>query len=414
MRHSLRTDPTLALKVSAQLCTGAELLRMTNDEMARHLTREAARNPFLRVSAGVSPVSPGENMVGQGESLHAAVLRQVFSTFAEADEIRAAVALTEALDPTGWLGRPVERIAAEVGQPVEAVAAVLLRCQGFEPTGLFARDLAECLSLQLAERGNLTAAADAVIGNLAAMLDGGVEALADLAGLDMGAVEDVLADIRRCDPKPGTAFAPQDLTLDRQPDILVERAGDGWRIELNRSSLPRVSLSESGSSDDPALRHLTSAAHALAGAVDRRNRMTLGVARAVIGHQVAFLEHGVSGLRPLRRRDVAERMEIHESTVSRVVQGLLVQTPCAALELCRFFSRPVGSGSEGAEARRHLIERLRVLIASESPSAPFTDSELASRLAENGARISRRTVAKYRQRLDLPGAPARLKAAKTA
>ncbi|MCG7519832.1 hypothetical protein MHN28_09210 [Ruegeria sp. Ofav3-42] len=379
------------------------MLQMDGEALARHLVRAAARNPFLRLRNPKPPNRIAAENVTATDSLYAHVLQQIRTAFRDPCELRVAIALTEALEPTGWLGRDLTRIADETKVTLVKVEQVLTRCQQLEPTGVFARNLAECLRLQLIELGKLQPRTERVLRNLSAILDGGADALALATGLAPEQIEEALRDIRLCDPKPGASLQPPDPTLRRRPDVLVFRDGDNWLIELDREALPRLSLSESSDGEDPAFVRLQADARSLIGAVRLRNQMTLRVARAVVSSQIGYLERGTEGLTPLRRCDIAQRLEISESTVSRVVRGLLVQTPRGLIDLARFFSRPLGRSGGPTESRRHLQERLRHLILTEDSNRPMTDQDLAHELARSGARVSRRTVAKYRQLLEFPG-----------
>lgn len=416
MQPDLRLVPKPALHVSARLCGMVGLLRMNNDELTRHMSELAARNPLLDLTPGRRGGQDAyEAPVGAGEdSLYAHVLSQISMAFDDPPQLRIAHAFVEALEPSGWLGQPVASIAERAGVTVQQAEAVLARLQDFEPTGLFARDLAECLRLQLIEHGDWDEAAAAVVAHLGVMLEGGADALADAAGLAPGVVTETLAAIRACNPKPGAAFQPEDPSLARRPDIIVRKEARGWQIELDRSTLPRVDLVSTDNEADPTLAKLRRDARWLVNAVRLRNQMTLDVARAVIGHQVGFLENGTLGLKPLRRCDVAERLGVHESTVGRVATGLLVQTPIQMLELTRFFSRALGRKRGRNASRRRLKALLRDMIAAEDPDSPLTDQALAAMLCEREAKVSRRTVAKYRQALGIDGAPARADCRKSA
>ncbi len=409
MQPDLRLVPKPALHVSARLCGMVGLLRMNNDELSRHVSEMAARNPLL----DFTPAGRGGQdaydapVVAAEDSLYAHVLSAISVAFDDPSQLRVAHAFAEALEPSGWLGQPVASIAEHAGVTVQQAEAVLTRLQDFEPTGLFARDLANCLRLQLIENGDWDEAAAAVIAHLGVMLEGGADALTDATGLAPGVVADKLAAIRACNPKPGAAFQRDDPSLRRRPDIIVRKEARGWQIELDRSTLPSFDLVRTGKAADPMLAKLRRDARWLVNAVRLRNQMTLDVARTVIGHQVGFLERGTLGLKPLRRRDVAERLGVHESTVGRVATGLLVQTPVQMLELTRFFSRALGRKRGRHASRRKLKTLLRDMIANEDPDSPLTDQALAGMLSRREAKVSRRTVAKYRQALGIKGAPAR-------
>lgn len=409
MQPDLRLVPKPALHVSARLCGMVGLLRMNNDELTRHVSEMSARNPLLDLTPGRRGGQDAyETLVRAGDgSLYAHVLTQISLAFDDPLQLRVAHAFVEALEPSGWLGQPVASIAERAGVTVDQAEAVLARLQDFEPTGLFARDLAECLRLQLIEHGDWGEATAVVVAHLGTMLDGGADALADATGLAPGVIADTLAAIRACNPKPGAAFQQEDFSLRRRPDIIVRKETRGWQIELDQSTLPSVDLMSTDKAADPMLATLRRDARWLVNAVRLRNQMTLDVARAVIGHQVGFLENGTLGLKPLRRCDVAERLGVHESTVGRVATGLLVQTPVQMLELTRFFSRALGRKRGRNASRRRLKTLLRDMIAAEDPESPLTDQALAAMLCEREAKVSRRTVAKYRQALGIEGAPAR-------
>ncbi len=410
MQPDLRLVPKPALHVSARLCGMVGLLRMNNDELTRHVADMATRNPLLDLAPGRQGGRDAHEapVVAAEASLYAHVLNQISVAFDDPLQMRIAQAFVEALEPSGWLGQPVASIAEHADVTVPQAEAVLARLQDFEPTGLFARDLADCLRLQLIERGDWDDAAAIVVAHLGIMLEGGADALADATDLAPGVVAETLASIRACDPKPGAAFQHEDPSLDRRPDIIVRKEAGGWQIELDRSTMPSVNLANTGNAVDPKLAKLRRDARWLVNAVRLRNQMTLDVARVVIGHQVGFLERGVRGLKPLRRCDVADRLGVHESTVGRVATGLLVQTPIQMLELTRFFSRALGRKRGPTASRRKLKTLLRDLIATEDPDNPLTDQMLAKTLSEGAAMVSRRTVAKYRQALGIPGSPMRV------
>ncbi|MEM9638242.1 MAG: RNA polymerase factor sigma-54 [Pseudomonadota bacterium] len=411
MQPNLRLIPKPALTVSARLCGVVGLLRMNNEELSRHMADMAARNPLLDVKPrgqGSEGMQEAQVMAAQ-DSLYGHVLRQISVTIEDPTDLHLANLFAEALEPSGWLGQSVAAIARNAGVDVFRAERVLNQLQGFEPTGLFARDLADCLRLQLVERGTWDEATSTVLAHLACFLEGGADALVKKTGLSEDVIGEILSNIRACNPKPGAAFQPEDPGLQRRPDVVVTRGRDVWQIELDRSTLPSLDLMDSSAARDPVLARLRADARWLINAVRLRNRMTLNVARAVISHQIGFLERGAAGLKPLRRREVADRLGVHESTVGRVATGLLVQTPSQMLELTRFFSRTVSHKSGEGISRCKIMKDLGDLIAAESPSAPLTDRALAEKLSEAGIRISRRTIAKYRQKLGLRVAAARAK-----
>lgn len=378
------------------------LLRLTNEGLAEHLARRAAANPLLRLRLpGGAPLS--DDIAAQGEGLYAHVLPQLRLIVSRSD-LPLALALAEALDANGWLDHPLTEIAAQAGQSLRAAEAVLARLQlGVEPTGLFARDLAECLALQAAERGQLTPAMTAVLAHLPRLADGGAAAVVQATGLAPAAVATCLQQIRRMTPHPGRPFAdgPQPL---RAPDVIVTRQPGGWAVDLNRSTLPVLTVS---ATQAPELRAARSEAAWLANAVERRNRTVLAVSRAILQRQSGFLDHGPAALVALRRTEVAASLGLHDSTVGRIARDLLVETPQGLRSLCSLFGPGTragtrAAGSADAPATSAIRLRLGQLIAAENPAAPLCDAALADRLATEGKLLARRTVAKFRADLGIP------------
>ncbi|MGL5009618.1 MAG: RNA polymerase factor sigma-54, partial [Paracoccaceae bacterium] len=293
-------------------------------------------------------------------------------------------------------GRPVAAIAAEVGCSLAAALDVLTKLQKIEPTGLFARSLAECLSLQAAEAGVADAAMTVILDNLGLLAQGEFARLARLAGVGEADIAVRLRIIRSFDPKPGAAFM-QGAAPVREPDLVARKEGDAWKIALNNSALPSLSLA--------ADRKLGRRAEArgLIALVQARNATVLRVGQEVLRRQWQALELGLGAVVPMRMADVAEALGLHESTISRVVAGTAVDTPRGTWWLRQLFSRDLGEGTSAVALRM----RLANLIAGEAAGKPLSDAALAAALSEGGAVVARRTVAKYRSELRIPPAHAR-------
>lgn len=384
------------------------LLRLTNEGLADHLARRAAANPLLRLrlpsarGAERAAEGGGGDEPASGGGLYDHLLPQVRLIVPQA-ALPLALAFVEALDGNGWLDRPLADIAAAAGRPLREAAQVLtLLQQGVDPTGLFARDLPECLALQAAERGQLTPAMQAVLAHLPRAADGAA-ALAQAAGLPLAEAAACLQRLRRMDPRPGLPFGDAPAPL-RAPDVIVTRGAAGWQVDLNRATLPALAVTPS---DAPELRALRQEAEWLANVVERRNRTVLAVARAVFARQTGFLDHGPAALIALRRRQIAADLGLHETTVGRVARDLLVETPFGLRSLCSLFDGGTrggaGAGAGGAEAAAVPAIRLRLaqLIASENPAAPYGDAALAAALGAEGKPLARRTVAKFRAELGI-------------
>lgn len=376
------------------------LLRLTNEGLADHLARRAAANPLLRLRlrSARGAEGGGGDEPASGSGLYDHLLPQVRLIVPQA-ALPLALAFVEALDGNGWLDRPLPDIAAAAGRPLREAAQVLaLLQQGVDPTGLFARDLPECLALQAAERGQLTPAMQAVLAHLPRAADG-VAALADAAELPLAEAAACLQHLRRMDPRPGLPFGDAPAPL-RAPDVIVSRGTAGWQVDLNRATLPALAVAPS---DAPELRALRQEAEWLANVVERRNRTVLAVARAVFARQARFLDHGPAALIALRRRQIATALGLHETTVGRVARDLLVETPFGLRSLCSLFDGGTrgGAGGEDGAAIPAIRLRLAQLIAAENPARPQSDAALAAALGAEGKPLARRTVAKFRAELGI-------------
>lgn len=259
-------------------------------------------------------------------------------------EARLAEGLALALEPSGWLGRPLEALAAEAGLTLAQAEALLARVQATaDPAGLFARDLAECLSLQAGDEGWLDPLAEGVLARLPLVAAGAVDRIArDLrAGED--AVRAVIRRIRGLDPKPGARFAACAAPL-RAPDLIAVRGAEGWEVRLNGPALPALRLA-GGKGPGRA------AAQALIRMVEGRNATLLRVAREILSRQVAALEAGIGALQPMTMAEVADAAGLNQSTVSRAVAGTAVDTPRGTWWLRQLFSQSVGGEGPSAAQR---------------------------------------------------------------
>jgi RNA polymerase sigma-54 factor len=317
------------------------------------------------------------------------------------------------LDEAGYLTGQLDQVAATLGTTIDRVETVLGTLQGFDPTGVFARSLGECLSLQLMERDRLDPAMAALVANLELVAKRDWPRLRRICGVDMDDLKAMLAELRQLDPKPGHAFGSI-VAQAVVPDVLVRLARDGtWAIELNSDTLPRVLVNnryystvvrDAKREDDRTfLSECFASANWLVKSLDQRARTILSVAREIVRQQDGFLVHGVQALRPLNLRTVADAIGVHESTVSRVTANKYIATPRGTFELRYFFtaSIPASEGGEAhsAEAVRQLIKEL---IGAETAETVLSDDMIVDHLrATAGIDIARRTVAKYRESLGL-------------
>jgi len=364
------------------------------------------RADFAEDLSGVEDLAAGRR------SLREHLGEQIRLTFADPKDRLVAAQLLALVDPAGRLAVPDEALAGALGCEVERIAAVRARMQRFDPTGMFCRDLRECLAVQLAERNRLDPAMQALLDNLDLLARRDRAALMRICGVDAEDLAEMIAELRRLDPKPGAGFdaAPPPAVV---PDVLMHRAPDGgWLLELNPDTLPRVLvnrgfharalLSARSREDRTFLAERLQSANWLVRSLEQRANTILKVAAEIVRHQDGFFRHGIEHLRPLILREIADAVQMHESTVSRVTANKYLATPRGTFELKFFFTTAIAgtSGeSHSAEAVRH---RIRMLIETEDPDAVLSDDAIVERLRKEGVDIARRTVAKYREALRIP------------
>ena len=322
-------------------------------------------------------------------------------------------AIISEIDEAGYFRADLADVAARLGASAEAAEHALALVQGFEPSGVGGRDLAECLAIQLRERDRYDPAMAALVAHLDLVARRDHAALMKLCAVDAEDLAEMLAEIRALNPKPGNAFG-ESVVQPVIPDVLVRPASDGgWHVELNAGTLPRVLVNQTyyakvnagrrNDQDEAYLSDCLQTAKWLVKSLDQRARTILKVASEIVRQQDGFLAEGVQHLRPLNLKTVAEAIGMHESTVSRVTSNKYIATSRGIFEMKYFFTAAIPSAGGGdahsAEAVRH---RIRRLIDEEAPDAVLSDDTIVKVLRDSGIDIARRTVAKYREALRIP------------
>ena len=478
-RLDLRQSQTLVM--TPQLQQAIKLLQLSNLELAGYVESELEQNPLLeRVEAdGSTPTeTPGEpattsdagpepeaaardavsnlgadydNMwssdgtgegsgagprepwrVARGDSsaaleqapagapgLRDHLINQLNVDIADPIERMIGVHLIDALDETGYLGEDPGSVAQRLSCDLGLVEATLDRLQDFDPPGVFARDLRECLELQLRELNRLDPAMAALLDNLDLLAQHRTDKLRALCGGDAADFADRLDELTSLNPKPGLAF-DSEVAQTIVPDVIVRPSPQGgWLVELNADTLPRVLVNQryyarisrrakSKSEKEYLVDRLTSANWLVKSLAQRANTI-LRVATELVRRQDAFLTHGVQHLRPLILRDIAEEIEMHESTVSRVTANKYMSTPRGTFEMRYFFTNAIRG--TGASAQTHSSEavrdRIKTLIENEAADDILSDDRIVALLRDEGIDIARRTVAKYREATRIPSSVAR-------
>ncbi len=321
--------------------------------------------------------------------------------------------LINEIDEAGYLRADLADIAQRLDAPLDLVERTLGLVQTFDPPGICARDLAECLAIQLRERDRFDPCMACLVAHLDLVARREYAALGKLCHVDEEDLADMIGELRALDPKPGSAFG--DVPVQPiVPDVMVRPGPDGgWHVELNTGTLPRVLVNQAyyatvlghrrSDTDKTYIADCLQTANWLVKSLDQRARTILKVATEIVRQQDAFLAHGVRHLRPLNLKTVAEAISMHESTVSRVTSNKYMATPRGIFELKYFFTAAIAS-AEGGEA--HSAEavrfRIRQIIDAEAPQAILSDDTIVRMLRDSGIDIARRTVAKYREAMRIP------------
>ncbi|HVZ01874.1 MAG TPA: RNA polymerase factor sigma-54 [Dongiaceae bacterium] len=354
-----------------------------------------------------------EQTAGRAPTLREHLEEQLHLDIADPTERIIGLQIIDMLDPAGYVAGDLAQLAERLSCPLALVERTLAKLQQFEPCGVFARDLAECLGLQLKERDRLDPAMQALLKHLDLLARHDRNQLMKLCGVDAEDLADMVAEIRALDPKPGLSFETVEVET-VIPDILVNRRADGtWSVELNTDTLPRllvnqqyhalVSTKAQNKAERDYLNDRLAAANWLVKTLHQRATTILKVASEIVRQQETFLLHGIQHLKPMIRRDIAEAIGMHESTVSRVTTNKYMATPRGLFELRYFFSAAIqganGGDSHSAESVR---SRIRELVDAEPADEILSDDRLVAILQQQGIDIARRTVAKYRESLRIP------------
>ncbi len=354
-----------------------------------------------------------EDFVAAGRTLADYLGEQLQVAIADPAERLIGAHLIHMVDEAGYLRGDLDELAERLGAARSLIDKVLAAMQGFEPAGVFARNLGECLALQLKEQNRYDPQIAKLLDNLHLLGAHNLLALKRAVGVDAQELAEMIAEIKGLNPKPGLKFGSVQIQP-VLPDVLVRNARDGsWIVELNNDTLPRVLVNRSyyttvsstarSDKDRGYLLECLQTANWLVKSLDQRARTILRVAEEIVRQQDGFLTFGIEHLKPLNLKAVADAIKMHESTVSRVTSNKYMSTPRGVFELKYFFTSAIASAdgeeAHSSEAVRH---RIRQLIDEEKAQAVLSDDKIVEQLKRDGIDIARRTVAKYREALRIP------------
>jgi RNA polymerase sigma-54 factor len=348
-----------------------------------------------------------DSVAGGEVSLHEYLLAQAGTALSGTDLVIAAQ-IIEQIEETGYLHAPLLELAQRLGAPLRDVERVLGVVQGFDPPGVGARTLSECLALQAKDANRYDPAMARLIDNLDYLAKGNLGALKRICGVDDEDLGDMIRELRAYDPKPGCKFQQGNQVDAITPDVFIGRRGTGWAIELNNATLPKLLLNRtyyvelaSGAQDKQSkawLSECLASANWLLKALDQRAQTIVKVSTEIVKQQDGFFRHGVAHLRPLTLRTVADAIGMHESTVSRVTSNKYLSCDRGLFELKYFFTSGIQSNDGGDAVSAEAVKsHIKALIAAEEGHAILSDDQLVDLLRAKGFDIARRTVAKYRE-----------------
>ncbi len=322
-----------------------------------------------------------------------------------------ALKLIDELETTGWLAEDLSSIAADLGGSVKMVESVLKKLQGIEPAGIFSRSLSECLTLQAKEANLYEPTLATVLDNLHLIAGGKFDLLKRRTGCSDADLSEIFKIIKSFNPKPGLKFEINDIPI-REPDLNVKETEDGWSVELNNSTLPAVKVEKEYAQvvrkkviekkDREFIQDKIAEAKWLSKAIEKRNDTMIKVGSEIVKRQRSFLERGVQYIKPMVLKDIAEAVGMHESTISRVTTGSLMQTPQGTLELKAFFSVGLQQEDRESTSATSIKYKIKKLVETEDPCNPVSDDAIVEKLSKEGIALARRTVAKYRKAENIP------------
>ena len=360
-----------------------------------------------------------EQTLSNKVSLKSILSNQADLEFNDDEDKKIAEILIDYVDENGWITENLEDIEEFSGFKLKQIENVLEKMQSFEPNGVFARNLKECLKIQLINENDLDQKKEIIIDNIDLLGSGNIKGLQKLTGLKEERLKDEIRLIRALNPKPGSKYSTDNDNI-FHPDVIVTKNNSDWAVELNHGTLPKININEDyvkeierlqcGESDKKFINESLNSARWLLKAIQQRNVTTLKISSEIVNQQKEFFEKGKKYLKPMVLKDVAKKINMHESTVSRVTSDKLMLTPRGVFEMKLFFSASISSTKEGeTHSAESVRESLKKLISSEPVNNPLSDEMLVEKLQDEGIDLARRTVAKYRELLNIPASSVRRK-----
>lgn len=441
--YDLTIEQTQKLALTPELIQAIQILQFSNQELDSYVQEQVLINPVIE-TAGEKPAEefelpdpervtdsyrgeyrreekqqyPYEQHAANDVTLVEHLMFQLqFAPLCEAQR-KTGKYIIESLDDNGYLTQSRQELVAGLGLEPEEIEKVLEVIHTFDPAGVGAEDLSECLTVQLAAQDRLTELKQRVISDfLEDMASNRLAVIARKLGTETEQIQKIADEIRTLDPKPGRAFASQDETRYITPDVFVEKEDGEYHVIINEGSVPRLMVSsyyrqvlrESANDRNLAeyLNDRINTANWLIRSIEQRKQTIYNVVSAVVRYQRDFFEYGPKHIKPMTLKQIAEDVGIHESTVSRSINGKYMQSPRGVFEIKYFFTSGVSAdGGEGMSSNA-VKSIIREMVEQEDSKKPCSDQYMADRMQADGINISRRTVAKYREEMGIPSSQKR-------
>ncbi len=356
-----------------------------------------------------------ENRLAQTINLRDHLMQQLMVMTDDRLDQALGSLLIDRLDENGYLRDDLSDLTAQFGVSEERLTGLLGRLRGFDPAGIFAKNLSDCLRLQLQDQGKLDPLMDLFLEHLHLLGQHNYDELAKICDVDHSVIKELSDELKLLNPKPASLF-DHHVTQTAVPDVLMKTLpkdqGGGYRVEMNADTLPRVLINQeyyteisNATKDKDGKEFITtqlSNANWIVRALDQRAQTILKVAADIVEQQDAFFLYGIEFLKPMTLKEVADRIGMHESTVSRVTTGKFIGTPRGLYELKFFFTSSIENEDGTSTSSEAVKTRIKSLIDAESPKDILSDDDLAEILQKEGIDVARRTVAKYRESMNIP------------
>lgn len=455
LNYGLRLEQTQKLIMTPELRQAIKILQLSYSELSEYVNEMVTENPLIEIkeeeyaaprdkdrdepvkkekeneidwdyylddnfesqeydrSREVKAEVPFENYLKRGVSLQEHLLTQLGYLSLNKDDYRTALYLIGNIDPSGYLSVAYEQAAADLQVPLAQVERIIRRIQSFDPAGIGASNLSECLGLQLMQKGITDPVLYELIDqHLELIAAGKLNRAAQILNVPVARVQEMADLIKTLNPKPGASFGGGEIRY-IIPDVTVERIEDDYIIYLNDNHIPHLTinkayssiLKKSSNTDDSTRNFVENKLHQalwLIRSIEQRRMTIFKVASALVKIQRPFFDHGLKVLKPLTLKQIADEISVHESTVSRATDNKYIQTPHGIFDFKFFFNSGLQTESGESASSESIKRLLQEIIKEEEPTKPYSDQKITNILQERGISIARRTVTKYREEMNIP------------